>query len=103
MGSRIAIDRERLAEVCRKWRIRELCFFGSVLREDFRQDSDVDVMVAFEPDAHWGLLAFSRMQEELGELLGRDIDLTTRDAVEGSRNYIRRTRILKEAQVIHAR
>ena len=103
MSPRIQIDHERIAAFCRKWRIQELSFFGSVLREDFRPDSDVDVMVSFESEAPWGLFAFEQMRDELSELLGREVDLTTRQAVEKSRNYIRRKHILKEAQVIHAR
>ena len=77
MPARIEIDRERLAEFCRKHRIRKLSLFGSVLRDDFRPDSDVDVLVEFEPEAAVGLIKLSRMERELSSLVGRRIDLRT--------------------------
>lgn len=99
---RIPIDCERIAAFCRRWRIREFALFGSVLRDDFRPDSDVDVLVRFAPDACWGLLDLCRMEDQLRALLGRDVDLVTRDAVEQSENYIRRRAILSSLEVIHA-
>ena len=74
--SRIAIPRERIAEFCRRNCIRRLALFGSVLRDDFRADSDVDVLVEFEPGTHVGLRFFA-MERELGEILGRRVDLNT--------------------------
>ncbi len=91
----------RIAAFCEKWRVRELALFGSVLRPDFRGDSDVDVLVAFSPDASPGLLDRVRMAEELSELFGRKIDLVDRRAVEDSPNYLRRREILNSAQVIY--
>ncbi len=79
MPARIAIDRERLAEFCRKHRIRKLSLFGSVLRDDFRPDSDVDVLVEFEPAAVVGLIQLSAMERELSNILGRKADLRTLD------------------------
>ena len=72
----LQIDRARLAEFCRKHHVRKLAFFGSVLREDFRPDSDIDTLVEFEPD-HVPGLAFFAMEAELAELLGRRVDLNT--------------------------
>ena len=72
----IAIPRDQLADFCRRYHIRKLAFFGSVLRDDFRVDSDVDVLVEFEPGAVPGL-AFFGLQEELSELLQRRVDLHT--------------------------
>jgi hypothetical protein len=72
----IPIPREALADFCRRNRIRKLSLFGSVLRDDFTPDSDVDVLVEFEPEAHVGL-AFFTMQDELSELMGRRVDLNT--------------------------
>ena len=72
----VDIDQNRLEELSRKYHIRRLALFGSVLREDFRSDSDIDVLVEFEPDAKVGLSFFS-LQEELSELLQRQVDLST--------------------------
>jgi len=73
-------------------------FFGSVLREDFRPDSDVDVLVSFLPETPWGLFDHVRMEEELSGLLGRRVDLVNRKAVERSTNWIRRDAILASAK-----
>ena len=71
------IPREQLATFCRKHHIRKLALFGSVLRDDFRPDSDVDVLVEFEPGRHVGLLRLSGMELELTQLVGRQVDLRT--------------------------
>lgn len=68
---------EALAAFCRRHRVRRLALFGSVLREDFRPDSDVDVLVEFEPRARAGFLKLAAMELELGDLLGRKVDLRT--------------------------
>jgi hypothetical protein len=94
----IWIDREKLAEFCRKWKVSELSFFGSVLREDFRPDSDVDVLVSFAPEANWSLLDIAGMELELKELLGREVDLVEK---EGLRNPFRRHAILTTREVVH--
>jgi uncharacterized protein len=78
MGVRIDIPKDKIADFCGRNRIRKLAFFGSVLRDDFGPDSDVDVLVEFEPEAHVGLLAISGMEIELAEILGRRVDLNTR-------------------------
>jgi len=97
----IAIDREKIAEFCRRWKITEFALFGSVLREDFRPDSDVDVLVSFASDAHWTLFDMVHMQEELQTILGREVDLVSRRGLEASRNYLRRKAILSSAEVVH--
>jgi predicted nucleotidyltransferase len=99
---RLPIDADKLAEFCRKWMITELAVFGSVLRDDFRPDSDVDFLAVFSPNARWRLLDHVRMEEELAEIVGRRVDLVTRGAIENSRNPIRRRAILESARVIHA-
>jgi predicted nucleotidyltransferase len=101
MSARIAVDRDKIADFCRRWKIVKLSFFGSVLREDFRPDSDVDVLVTFAPDAHWSLFDMVHMQEELKGILGREVDLVSRRAIEASRNYIRRKAILSSAEVVY--
>lgn len=98
----IQIPEDRLAAFCRKWKIAELSLFGSVLRDDFGPDSDVDVLAAFLPEADWGLLDHLAMEEELAELLERKVDLVSRRAVERSRNPARRHEILTHAEPIYA-
>jgi hypothetical protein len=98
----IPIERARLEAFCQKWKITELALFGSVLRDDFRLDSDVDVLVSFAPDADWSLLDHSAMEEELAGILGRKVDLVSRRAIERSANRIRRQAILGSAEVVYA-
>jgi len=102
MSPRVAIDKKRITTFCRKWDIREFSLFGSVLREDFGPDSDVDDLVAFAPSARWGLFDLCRMEEELREIFGREVDLITRRSVEQSENYIRRRNVLEHMEVVHA-
>ena len=97
----ITIDRQRIAEFCRRWKMTEFALFGSVLREDFRADSDVDVLVSFEPGARWTLLDLAQMREELQGVLGRKVDLLTRRGVQQSRNALRREAILSTAEVVY--
>ena len=99
MTAQIAIDRDRLDAFCRTWKITELSLFGSVLRDDFGPDSDVDVLVVFEEDAGWDLWDIVDMREELKVLFGRDVDLVEKRAL---RNPFRRHDILKHHEVIHA-
>ena len=80
------------------WKIVELSLFGSVLRDDFRPDSDIDLLVTFSPDAEWSLVDPVAMEEELSDILGRKADLASRKAIERSENYIRRNAILETAQ-----
>ncbi|MEK7773101.1 MAG: nucleotidyltransferase family protein [Deltaproteobacteria bacterium] len=97
----IDIPKEKIVEFCKKWRIREFSFFGSVLRDDFRPDSDIDVIVDFTPEANHSLFDLVDMTDELKEIFGRDVDLLTKRSVEQSRNYIRRKAILSSIEVIY--
>lgn len=97
----IDIPYEKIMEFCRKWEVREFFLFGSALREDFRPDSDVDVMVDFEPDAKRSLFDLVSMTDELKEIFGREVDMLTRRAVEQSRNYIRRKAILSSMEIVY--
>ena len=94
----IEIPKEQISDFCRKWKIAELSLFGSVLRDDFRPDSDIDVLVTFSHDAEWSLLDHMAMEEELSAIFGRKVDLVSRKAIERSENYIRRNAILETAQ-----
>ena len=98
----IQMPAQELAAFCERWLISELALFGSVLRDDFGPESDVDVLVSFLPAAEHGLLDMVRMEEELSQLLGRKVDLVNRRGIERSRNYIRRRAILDSAEVIYA-
>ena len=89
-----------LTAFCRRWKVRELAVFGSALREDFGPESDVDLLVTFEPSANWGLLEQTAMESELAGLLGRKVDLVSRRAIERSANWIRRKAILDSAETI---
>jgi uncharacterized protein len=99
---RIDLPEEKIASFCRRWKITELSAFGSVLREDFGPESDIDLLVTFAPDTHWTLFDMARMRDELARLFGRKVDLVTRRGVETSRNPIRREAILSSAEVIYA-
>ena len=94
----IAVPFDRLAEFCRRYQVRELSLFGSALREDFGADSDVDVLVEFEPSAQVGFLAFSKMRRELSALTGRRVDLVPK---RGLKEKIRQA-VLDGAEVIYA-
>jgi hypothetical protein len=96
----IAVDRTRIEEFSRKWRVKELAIFGSALRDDFGPDSDVDVLVAFEDDAEWDLWDHMNAEEELKQIFGRNVDLVEKSAI---RNPFRRHHILGNREVIYAR
>lgn len=99
VAAMLRISQEEIASFCRRNQIKELALFGSVLRSDVRPDSDVDVLVDFEPNAGHSLFDFVRMQEELGHLFGRKIDLVEKS---GLHNPFRRYEILRTRQVIFA-
>ena len=101
MEGRLPIDLplDRIAAFCERWKITEFALFGSVLREDFRPDSDVDVLVSFQPRAPWSLWDLVEMQEELGAIFGRPVDLIEK---EGLRNPYRRHEILSTRRVVYA-
>ena len=96
----IHLPSEQIQSFCRKWMVSEFSFFGSVLRDDFRSDSDVDVLVSFQPEHSWSLFDLLDMQDELSALLGRTVDLVTKGAL---RNPFRRYEILTTRRVIYAR
>ena len=91
---------DRIAEFCQRNHIRRLALFGSVLRDDFAPESDVDVLVEFEPGTRVGL-ALITMQDELSNMLGRRVDMSTFQGVERSRNWLLRAEILDSAEVVY--
>lgn len=98
MSLRITVPKEEIAAFCRRNRIRKLAFFGSVLRDDFTPDSDVDVLVEFEPGTRVGLRFFA-LEQELSELLGRKVDLNT----PGFLSKYFRDKVLAEAEALYVR
>ena len=92
---------DKIADFCRRWKIAEFSLFGSVLREDFRPESDVDVLVSFTEDAPWSLFDLVEMAEELRGIFGREVDLISRRGLESSRNPIRRKAILDSTEVVY--
>jgi uncharacterized protein len=83
-------------------RISELAIFGSAVHDDFRDDSDVDVLVTFETPAQWTLFDLGHMEDELSGIFGRKVDTVDRGGVEESKNYVRRRAILDSAQTVYA-
>ena len=97
----IRLPMEQIETFCKKWNVREFSLFGSVLTDNFRPDSDIDVMVEFKPKARRSLFEMVSMNDELKTIFGRDVDLMTRQAIEQSRNYIRRKSILTSMEVVY--
>ena len=93
------IPDDKLADFCQRWKIMELALFGSVLRDDFNDESDIDVLVTFADDGRWSLLDFVSVREGLQDLLGRKVDLVEKPAI---RNPFRRDEILRTHEVIYA-
>lgn len=91
------LPRPKIEAFCRKWQITELSLFGSILRDDFRADSDVNLLVTFEPGIQWGILELLEMEEELKAITGRRVDIVNRKSIEASGNWIRRDSILGSA------
>ena len=94
-GSRIDIPKRSIADFCQRHHIRRLSLFGSVLRDDINPESDIDVLVDFEPSTRMGLIRLARLEFELGEILGRKVDLNT----PGFLSKYYREQILAEAEV----
>lgn len=91
---------EEIESFCRHWDVVELAIFGSALGEDFRSESDVDLLISFRDTSRWRLFDLVRMEEELELIFRRDVDLVEKEAVQNSENYIRRARILNNTHVI---
>ena len=102
MSARIDIPKEEISAFCQRNHIRRMALFGSVLRDDFTPESDVDVLVEFEPDQTPGL-EFITMRDELSEILDRQVDLYTFEGIERSRNWLLREEILSSAEAVYKR
>ena len=89
---------DRITEICRQYRVKELSVFGSALRDDFRPDSDIDLLVDFQPNHGHGLIAYLCCQDDLGETLGRRVDLVQKS---GLKRFVK-DEILSTARVVYA-
>jgi hypothetical protein len=98
----INIQEEQLRGICKRYLIRELAIFGSALREDFNEKSDVDLLIEFEPKSGITLFNIVDLKEEFEKLFGRDVDIVSKKAIQRSRNYIKRKVILENLMVIYA-
>lgn len=98
MSLHLQIDKKQVIEFCRRHHVRKFAFFGSVLRDDFRPDSDVDVLIEFEPEHIPGLIRLMAMQLEFSDLIGREADF--RAPGDLSRHF--RERVMVEAEVLYA-
>ncbi len=101
MANNTNLSKDEIERFCRENDIKSLAFFGSVLRDDFKADSDVDVMVEFKAGKEPGLFELIEIQQKLSEIIGHKVDLVERRAIEKSENYIRRRHILKSLEMIY--
>jgi len=99
MPTKIKLSGDKIEDFCRRWKIREMSLFGSVLRDDFSPESDVDILISFFDDARWSLFDWVDMIEELRGITGREVDLVERESL---RNPFRRRAILSSKEVIYA-
>lgn len=97
----IALPMDKIADFCRRWQITEFALFGSVLRDDFRPDSDIDVLVTFAPGIRYSLIPYLTMIEEVESILERNVDFLSKRVIEDSHNYVRRKSILQSAKTIY--
>ncbi len=101
LSMRLNMSNETISAFCQKWGIVSMALFGSVLRSDFRQDSDIDFLIAFSSEARQGLLTLSQVKHELESVLDRPVDIAVKASIEGSENWIRRHEILTTARTIY--
>ena len=99
ISPKVEVSEDASASFCQRWKIREFSLFGSVLRDDFRPESDVDVLVTFEPNDPWSYWEWPDMIDELEAIFGRKVDFVEKAALK---NPHRRQEILRTAQVVYA-
>ena len=97
----INLDTETISKICQNWQIVELALFGSVLREDFNSNSDIDILVSFADDAKITFFDLDDLEQEFSQLFNRPVDVVTKAAIEQSHNWIRRKNILENSQIIY--
>jgi predicted nucleotidyltransferase len=97
----ISLPMDQIAEFCRRWKVREMAIFGSFLRDDFGDQSDIDLLIDPTKGVTCSLADLMAMEQEMARLLGRKVELVERSSVERSRNYIRRRHILTTTEPIY--
>lgn len=98
---RLNLSDQEIAAFCQQWGIRSLALFGSILRDDFGQGSDIDLLIAFQPQVRQGLLTLARIKHALEAKLQRPVDIALKEVIANSENWIRREEILGTAQTIY--
>ncbi|MDJ0662890.1 MAG: nucleotidyltransferase domain-containing protein [Crocosphaera sp.] len=98
---RLKLSQENITNICEEWKIKKLFLFGSILRDDFNENSDIDLLIQFNPDAKQGLLTLARLKHHLEDMTQRSVDVVVQESVENSENWIRKQEILNTAQVIY--
>lgn len=98
----INISEDQIKEICKRFFITELSLFGSALRNDFNDNSDIDLLIEFMPGSGISLFDIIDIQDEFKKLFGRDVDIVSKNAIRGSRNYIKKKQILENHKVIYA-
>ncbi len=98
---RLKLSQIDINKICEEWNIRKMSLFGSILRDDFNDNSDIDILVQFNPDARQGLLTLARLKHYLEDMTQRSVDVVVQESVENSENWIRKQEILNTAQVIY--
>jgi hypothetical protein len=101
LTQRLHTDQTTIADLCDRWKITELALFGSVLRDDFHPNSDIDLLVTFHPDAKITFFQLDAIERDFSQHVDRPVDVVTRTAIETSHNPIRRQNILGNMQVIY--
>ena len=99
--TRLGLSNQELATFCQQWGITKIALFGSILRDDFRADSDIDLLITFAPNTRQGLLTLAKIKHELESRLNRSIDLVPEASIQMSDNWIRKREILSSAQTIY--
>jgi predicted nucleotidyltransferase len=97
----IKINSEKISEICQRYKISELAIFGSVLRGDYNNESDIDLLVEFIPNSGITLFNLVDIKEEFEKLFGREVDIVSKNAIKNSKNYIRKKAILDNYKVIY--
>jgi len=100
-GLSLNLPRQQIQAFCQRWQIQELCVFGSILRNDFREDSDVDFVYRLEPIASWSFGNLLDAEKELSAIVGREVDLVSQRSIDRDRNWLRKQNILNSMRLIY--